>query len=59
MKEILKAQEQAVPMCKKMSQQGIRPAWLTRELWLELREKMEFMTFGKRGRQLRTTVSML
>ena len=38
-KEILKVQEQAIPMCRKMSQQGRRPAWLNRELWLELWKK--------------------
>ncbi|KAK4822159.1 hypothetical protein QYF61_010420 [Mycteria americana] len=37
--EVLKAQERAVPRCRKMSQRGRRPAWLTRELWLELRRK--------------------
>ncbi|KAF1425232.1 hypothetical protein FQV24_0000448, partial [Spheniscus mendiculus] len=57
-KEILKAQEQAVPICQKMRQQG-RPAWMNRELWLELRrKKREFMTFGRRGRQLRRTTRM-
>ena len=40
-KEILKAQEQAIPMCRKTSWRGRRPAWLNRELWLELREKKE------------------
>ena len=40
-KEILRAQEQAVPMCQKTSWQGRRPAWLNRELWLELRKKTE------------------
>ncbi|KAK4820378.1 hypothetical protein QYF61_025454 [Mycteria americana] len=59
-KEILKAQEQAVPMCRKTSQWGRRAAWLNRELWVELREKKgEFMTFGRRGRQLRRTTRML
>ena len=40
-KEILKAQEQAVPMCWKTSRRERRPAWLNRELWLELRKKKE------------------
>ncbi|KAK4815376.1 hypothetical protein QYF61_001364 [Mycteria americana] len=37
--EVLKAQERAVPRCRKTSRRGRRPAWLTRELWLELRKK--------------------
>jgi len=37
--EILKVQEQATPLCQKMSLQGRRPAWLNRELRLELRKK--------------------
>lgn len=37
--EVFKAQEQAVPMCWKMSQQGRKAAWLNRELWRELRRK--------------------
>ena len=40
-KEILKVQEQAVPMCQKTSWRGRRLAWLKRELWLELGEKKE------------------
>jgi len=32
-------QEQAGPMCQKLSQRGRRLAWLNRELWLELRKK--------------------
>ncbi|KFQ22176.1 hypothetical protein N332_09245, partial [Mesitornis unicolor] len=38
-KELLKAQEQAVPVCQKTSCWGRRPAWLNRELWLELRKE--------------------
>ena len=37
--EILKAQEQAFPICRKTSQQGRRLAWMNRVLWLELRKK--------------------
>ena len=49
-KAILKAQELAVPMGRKMSWQGRRLAWLNRELWLELgAKKGEFMTFGRWG----------
>lgn len=38
-KEILKVWKLAVPMCQKMSWKGRRPAWLNRELSLELRGK--------------------
>ena len=48
-KEILKAQEQAVPMCRNRSQQGRRPAWLNRELWLELRKKRRLYDLWKKG----------
>jgi len=37
--EGLKAQEGAVPMCRKMNQQGRRPAWLNREFLLGHRKK--------------------
>jgi len=39
--EVLQAQEQAVPMCRKTSLQGRRPAWLNRELLMGLRKKKE------------------
>jgi len=39
--EVLKAQEQAVPMCRKTNRQGRRLAWLNRELLLGLKEKKE------------------
>ena len=48
-KEILKAQEQAVPMCQKTSQQGRRLAWLNRELWLELRKKRSVYDIWNKG----------
>ncbi|KAK4828839.1 hypothetical protein QYF61_000896 [Mycteria americana] len=47
--EVLKAQERAVPRCRKMSRQGRRPAWLTRELWLELRKKRRVCDLWKKG----------
>ncbi|KAK4815560.1 hypothetical protein QYF61_004077 [Mycteria americana] len=46
--EVLKAQEQAVPRCRKMSQRG-RPAWLNRELWLKLRKKRRVYDLWKKG----------
>ncbi|KAK4823485.1 LOW QUALITY PROTEIN: hypothetical protein QYF61_002549 [Mycteria americana] len=48
--EVLKAQERAVPRCRKTSRQGRRPAWLTRELWLELRKKRRVYDLWKKGR---------
>ncbi|KAK4832451.1 hypothetical protein QYF61_023175 [Mycteria americana] len=47
--EVLKAQEQAVPRCRKTSWQGRRLAWLTRELWLELRKKRRVYDLWKKG----------
>ena len=37
--EILKAQEQAAPECRKASHRGKRPAWMNRELLLRLWKK--------------------
>ncbi|KAK4830538.1 hypothetical protein QYF61_011676 [Mycteria americana] len=48
--EVLKAQERAVPRCQKTSRRGRRPAWLTRELWLELRRKRRVYDLWKKGR---------
>ena len=36
-------------MCRKMSRQGRRPAWLNRELWLELRNKRRVYNLLKKG----------
>ncbi|KAK4825649.1 hypothetical protein QYF61_001434 [Mycteria americana] len=36
-------------MCRKTSQQGRRPAWLNRELWLELRKKRRVYDLWKKG----------
>ncbi|KAK4815187.1 LOW QUALITY PROTEIN: hypothetical protein QYF61_021047 [Mycteria americana] len=47
--EVLKTQEQAVPRCRKTSRWGRRPAWLTRELWLELRRKRRVYDLWKKG----------
>ncbi|KAK4825912.1 hypothetical protein QYF61_003407 [Mycteria americana] len=47
--EVLKAQDQAVPRCRKTSQWGRRPARLNRELWLELREKRRVYDLRKKG----------
>ena len=40
-KKEIKAQEQTIPMRQKLSRRERRPAWLNRELWLELRKKKE------------------
>ena len=48
-KEVLKAQEQAVPLSCKMSQRGRRPAWMNRELLLRLREKKRIYRLWKEG----------
>uniref|UniRef100_A0A8B9TL00 Reverse transcriptase domain-containing protein n=2 Tax=Anas TaxID=8835 RepID=A0A8B9TL00_ANAPL len=48
-RQILMAQERSVPMCPKMSQRGRRPAWLNRELWLELRRKKRVYNLWKIG----------
>ncbi|KAK4823290.1 hypothetical protein QYF61_000450 [Mycteria americana] len=47
--EVLKAQERAVPRCRKMSRRGVRLAWLTRELWLEFRKKRRVYNLWKKG----------
>ncbi|KAK4819007.1 hypothetical protein QYF61_024123 [Mycteria americana] len=48
-KEILKAQEQAIPMCRKTSRRGRRPPCLSREVWLEFRKKRRVYELWKKG----------
>ena len=48
-KEVLRAQEQAVPLSCKMSRRGRRPAWMNRELFLRLREKKRIYRLWKEG----------
>ena len=48
-KEGSDAQEQAVPLCHKMSQQGRRPAWMNRESFLRLQEKNRVYLLWKKG----------
>ncbi|GAB0189143.1 hypothetical protein GRJ2_001380200 [Grus japonensis] len=48
-KEVLKAQEQAIPMCCKTNRQGRQRAWLNRELWLGLRGKKESLPLLEEG----------
>jgi len=46
--KVLTAQEQAVPMCRKMNRPGRRSAWLNRELLLGLRKKRRVYHLWKR-----------
>ncbi|TRZ25108.1 hypothetical protein HGM15179_002011 [Zosterops borbonicus] len=50
--EFLKAQEQTVPVCPKTSRRGKRPAWISKEVLDELRNKKRII-FGRRARSLR------
>uniref|UniRef100_A0A8B9ZFV9 Reverse transcriptase domain-containing protein n=1 Tax=Anas platyrhynchos TaxID=8839 RepID=A0A8B9ZFV9_ANAPL len=52
-RQILMAQERSIPMCPKMSHRGRRPAWLNRELWLELRRKKRVYNLWKIGQATR------
>ncbi|KFV70798.1 hypothetical protein N307_10621, partial [Dryobates pubescens] len=51
--ELLKAQELAVPMCQKMSRQGRRPAWRSKQLLEDLREKKRLCHLWKEGKASR------
>jgi len=44
------------PYVLKDKQRGRRPACLNRELWLELGKKREFMTFGRKDRELKRII---
>ncbi|KAF1472525.1 hypothetical protein FQV18_0001444, partial [Eudyptula minor novaehollandiae] len=48
-KEVLKAQEQAVPVCRKKNGWGRRPAWLKGELLQGLRKKRRVYRLWKKG----------
>jgi len=50
--EVFKAQEQAVPMCRKMNRRGRQVAWLNRELLLGLRKTGRSATFGRSDKRL-------
>ncbi|TRZ18145.1 hypothetical protein HGM15179_008964 [Zosterops borbonicus] len=47
--EFLRAQEQTVPVCRKTSRQGKRPAWMSKEVLDELRNKKRTYHFWKEG----------
>lgn len=49
--EILRAPEQVVPMCRKTSHLGRRPAWLIKENLLEFRKEKEVYDFRKKGQE--------
>jgi len=44
---LLEAQEQAIPLCRKSRKRGGRPAWLNRELLVELKRKKKLYDFWK------------
>ena len=44
---LLEAQEQAIPLCPKSSKRGRRPAWLNRELLVELGRKKKLYDLWK------------
>ncbi|KAK4806138.1 hypothetical protein QYF61_001061 [Mycteria americana] len=46
---LLEAQEQAIPLCRKSNKWGRRPAWLKRELLVELKRKKKLYDLWKRG----------
>ncbi|KAF1435562.1 hypothetical protein FQV21_0002216, partial [Spheniscus demersus] len=48
-KEVLKAQEQSVPVCRKKNGWGRRPAWLNGELLLGFRKKRRVYCLWKKG----------
>ncbi|KAK4822413.1 hypothetical protein QYF61_015160 [Mycteria americana] len=45
----VEAQEQAIPLCCKSSKRGRRPAWLNRELLVELKRKKKLYDLWKQG----------
>ncbi|NXM61588.1 RTXE polymerase, partial [Illadopsis cleaveri] len=47
--EILRAQEQTVPVYRKTSRRGERPAWIDKEVWEELRNKKRMYHLWKEG----------
>ncbi|KAM9591475.1 uncharacterized protein ACIBXB_006271 [Morphnus guianensis] len=49
-KEILMAQDQAIPMCRKSNRRGKRPAWLNGELLLGLKKKRRVYHLWRKGR---------
>ena len=51
-KHLLEVQEQAIPLCHKSGKQGRRPAWLSRELLVELQRKKELYNLWKQGQAL-------
>ncbi|KAK4831141.1 LOW QUALITY PROTEIN: hypothetical protein QYF61_015444 [Mycteria americana] len=52
MNNLLEAQEQAIPLCRKSSKWGRTPAWLNRELLEELQRKKKLYDLWKQGQAL-------
>ena len=50
---LFRAQEQAIPKCGKSSKRGRRPAWLSRDLPVELRRQRKVYGHWKRGQATR------
>lgn len=50
---LLRAQEQAIPKCGKSSKRGRTPAWLSRDLPVELRRKRKVYGHWKQGQATR------
>ena len=46
---LLEAQQEAIPLCPKSSKRGRRPAWLNRELLMELKRKKKLYDLWKQG----------
>ena len=49
---LLEAQEKAISLCHKSRKQGRRPAWLNRELLVELKRKKKLYDLWKQGQAL-------
>ncbi|TRZ12815.1 hypothetical protein HGM15179_014306 [Zosterops borbonicus] len=47
--EFLRAQEQTVPVCRKTGRRGKRPAWISKEVLDEIRNKKRMYRFWKEG----------
>jgi len=49
------AQQQAIPLCHKSNKQGRRPAWLNREVLMELKRKKKFISGSEVRLHMKTT----
>ena len=55
---LLEAEEQAIPLCCKSSKWGRRPAWLKRELLMEVKRKKKFSSTLIARRGLKKTLEL-